>query len=151
MKFLKALLLLAFLQLLSACSGSGEATTRKEQEAEFKLAFGFPAPASIVEINYADLSNRGVVDSAYAQWFKFTYDAKVFERIVATGFTPATFIFQADSDAAPPWWASVMPANTTEYSRTHEDTPSVEGFSFREKLWHDESTGHVYFHKSYWD
>ena len=67
MKIAYNILLIMTTAFMVSCSGSSEAKTRKEQEVEFTNAFGFPPPATITTINYADLSNRGVMDGAYGQ------------------------------------------------------------------------------------
>lgn len=139
------------LAMLASCSGSGEATTRKEQEQEFTNAFGFAPPSAIASIEYADAYSRGVMDGAYGQWMAFTYDAGTFGIIVAGGYEPDSQSSLPGSASAPAWWPKALPGGTSTYTRDQDDTPVNEGFSFRENIWHDAGSGKVYFHKIYWD
>lgn len=145
--FLRTAVLLACLSascLLASCSKSGEAKTRGEQEEAFRGSFGFAPPASVTEIKYADLYQRGVVDGDYEQWMKFTFQAEVFDQIVKEkGYqkdgTPAVV---SGSDK-PEWWPQ---GSAGGYVREGK-----EGASYCAHLWHDEKTGFVYWHQSWWD
>ena len=151
MKSIFILLLTVITGILTSCSGSSEAKTRKEQEAEFKNAFGFSPPLTIVSIEYFDRYNRGVMDGGYGQWMSFTYNEESYRKIVANGYVSAGSTSFPNGDAAPDWWPEAVTSDSSLFSRSHDDTPVDEGFSFREYLWYDESEGKVFFHKSYWD
>ncbi|MCB1100000.1 MAG: hypothetical protein KDN22_30830 [Verrucomicrobiae bacterium] len=149
-KFLLHVAALATLSLVS-CSGSSEATTRKDQEIEFTRAFGLSPSASITQIAYSDLYNRGVMDGAYGQWMRFTFEKETFEKIVGNGYSMAMHPSLGNKEVSPAWWPKSIAPRATVYTRTHEDTPENEGFSFDEILWHDSVAGFVYYHKLHWD
>jgi hypothetical protein len=153
MKIACCILLIVPSILLASCSRSGEAKTRKEQEAEFASAFGFSPPPTITTINYSDLSNRGVMDGAYGLWLSFSFDQASFDKIVLGGFKKGQMsVDPTDSGSgSPAWWPKTVAPGTVIFSRSQDDTPANEGFQFREYLWHDSASGLVFFHKSYWD
>ena len=153
MKIAYGIILLVAAIFLVSCSGSSEAKTRKEQEVEFTNAFGFSPPPTITTINYSDLYNRGVMDGAYGQWLSFSFDQATFDKIILGGYKKEqNSIFPSDTESASPaWWPKTIPTGTIIFSRSQDDTPDNEGFQFREYLWHDSTSGLVFFHKSYWD
>lgn len=153
MKIVYALAVTVAAIFMVSCSGSSEAETRKEQEAEFAKVFGFSPPTTITTINYADLCNRGVMDCAYGQWLSFSFDQASFDRIILGGYKKEqTGVFPSDSGSgSPAWWPKTIPTGTVIFSKSQDDTPDNEGFQFQEYLWHDGASGLVFFHKSYWD
>ncbi|MEK7951937.1 hypothetical protein [Luteolibacter soli] len=137
-----------FAAVLASCSKTSKADTRKEQEAGFERTFGFDPRASITSINYTSHYTRELTDGTTAVWLGFTYDQITFQKIVGGGYSTSTSTTVPDIKPSPAWWRK-PPANVTIYSRTQEDTPADEGFSFEEYLWHDESAGMVFLYKSY--
>jgi hypothetical protein len=150
MKITSALVLTIAALFMVSCSGSGEAKTRKEQEAEFNNAFGFHPPPTITTINYTDLSNRGVMDGAYDQWLSFTFDQASFDKIIQGRHKDVQSIDIPDGNA-PAWWPKAIPSGTALFFRSQKDTSTNEGFQFQEYVWHDSTSGLVFFYKSYWD
>jgi len=136
---------------MASCSGSSEAKTRKEQEVEFTNAFGFSPPATIMTINYADLSNRGLTDGAYGQWMSFSFEQASFDKIIVGGYKEERNADIPNGSVSPAWWPKTIPVGAVIYSRSQDDTPANEGFQFREYIWHDRASGLVFFHKNYWD
>lgn len=151
MKIAYSILLMIAVAFMVSCSSSSEAKTRKEQEVEFTNAFGFLPSAAIATINYADLSNRGVMDGAYGQWLSFSFDQASFDKIVLGGYKEERSGDIPNGSASPAWWPKTIPKGAVIYSRSQDDTPASEGFQFREYIWHDSSTGLVFFHKNCWD
>lgn len=151
MKIAHGILFLTTSIFLASCSGSREANTRKDQEVEFTNAFGFSPPSAITTINYADLSNRGVMDGAYGQWMSFSYEQASFDKIILAGYKEEQYSDIPNGGASPAWWPSAIPRGSVILSRSQDDTPANEGFQFREYIWHDRASGFVYFHKNYWD
>lgn len=151
MKIAYTLLLTVAAIFMMSCSGSGEAKTRKEQEAEFSKAFGFTPPTTITTINYTNLSNRGVMDSGYGEWMSFSFDQASFDKIILGRYKAEHYIKIPNNDASPVWFPKTIPNGTTIFSRSQDDTPANEGFQFREYIWHDSASALVFFHKSYWD
>ena len=136
---------------VASCSGGSKATTREQKESEFKDAFGFFPPSAIVSIEYSDRYNRGLMDGAYGQWMSFTYDEEAYRRILGSGYNQINPSSLPISDASPVWWPKKIPGGSSVFSINQDDTTEDEGFSFKSYLWHDESTGQVFFQKSYWD
>jgi hypothetical protein len=151
MKIASTLLLTVAAIFMVSCSGSSEAKTRKEQEAEFIKAFGFSPPTTITTINYADLYNRGVMDGAYGQWMSFSFDQATFDKIILRGYKEEQNSDVPNNNASPTWWPKTIPNSTVIFSKSQDDTPADEGFQFREYIWHDSASGLIFFHKSYWD
>ena len=151
MKISFVLFLIIAAIFMVSCSGSSEAKARKEQEAEFTIAFGFSPPPAIKTINYADLYNRGVMDGAYGQWLSFTFQQTSFDKIIAGNYKEERSGDIPNGTASPSWWPKTIPNGTIIFSRSQDDTPANEGFQFREYIWHDSASGLVFFHKSYWD
>ncbi|MEZ5299732.1 MAG: hypothetical protein R3F11_03550 [Verrucomicrobiales bacterium] len=151
MKHIFSFLIAAPLIALAACSMSGKADTREEQEAEFKAAFGFSPPAAIAEIKYGDLYNRRVMEGSYYQWMRFTIDAPTFAKIVASGFRPRSSTLSLSTATTPDWWAAGISDSAAIYVRRHSDTPEDEGFSFEEVLWENPETGYTYYRRKCWD
>ena len=151
MKIASALLVTIAAIFMVSCSGSSEAKTRKEQESEFTKAFGFSPPTTITTINYADLYNRGVMDGAYGQWLSFSFEQASFDRIILGGYKAEQYSDIPNGGASPAWWPKTIPKGTVIFSRSQDDTPTDEGFQFREYIWHDSASGFVFFHKNYWD
>ena len=151
MKIAASNLLVLTTACMLSCSGSSKAKTRTEQEVEFTNAFGFPPPATITTINYADLSNRGVMDGAYGQWLSFTFDQASFDKIILGGYKEERNGDIRNGSSSPAWWPKTIPMGAVIFSRSQDDTPVNEGFQFREYFWHDSASGLVFFHKSCWD
>lgn len=151
MKIAYSILLIIAATFTVSCSSSREAKTRKEQEAEFTNAFGFSPTAAITTINYADLSNRGVMDGAYGQWLSFSFEQTSFDKIILGGYKEQRSDDIPNNSASPAWWPKTIPKGAVIYSRSQDDTPANEGFQFREYVWHDSASGLVFFHKIYWD
>jgi hypothetical protein len=153
MKIASTMLLIVAAIHLMSCSGSSEAKTRKEQEVEFTNAFGFSPPSTLKTINYSDLYNRGVMDGAYGQWLSFSFDQASFDRIILGGYKKEqNSVLPSDSGSgSPAWWPKTIPTDTVIFTRSQDETPDHEGFQFQEYLWHDNTSGLVFFYKSYWD
>jgi hypothetical protein len=151
MKIASGILVILTTAFMVSCSGSSEAKNRNEQEVEFTNAFGFLPPATITTINYADLSNRGVMDGAYGQWLSFSFDQASFDKIIHRGYKEVQNGDIPNGGASPAWWPKTIPKGAVIFSRSQDDTPANEGFQFREYIWHDSASGLVYFHKNYWD
>jgi hypothetical protein len=151
MKTACCILFILITVFLASCSGSSEATTRKEQEVEFTKAFGFSPPPAITTIDYADLYNRGVMDGAYGQWLRFSFDQASFDKVILGGYKEEQGGSVPNGNASPAWWPRTIPNGTIVYTRSQDDTPVNEGFQFREYIWHDHASGFVFFHKSHWD
>lgn len=132
----------------SGCSKT--ATTRVDQEAEFKELFGIVPSAAVVKIRYHDSSGIG----GYIRWMSFTYDAATYDAVLKKGgykLSEVSMGGSAESSGAPAWWPKAHPPQPTLYSRSQDDTPENEGYQFEEFLWHDSSSGIVYLSKAYWD
>ena len=153
MKTAYGIILIVAAILMVSCSGSSEANTRKEQQAEFTNAFGFSPPPTITTINHSELYNRGVMDGTDGQWLSFSFDQAAFDKIILRGYKKdQDSSFPSDTgSASPAWWPKTIPAGTIVFSRSQDDTPDNEGFQFQEYLWHDCASGLVFFHKSCWD
>jgi hypothetical protein len=148
MKIGTTLLLAVFATVLASCSKTSKADTRKEQEAGFERTLGFEPPASITSINYTSRYIRELTDGSSVVWMSFTYDQTTFQKIVEGGYSTSTSSTVPDSNASPAWWRKPG-GNVTIYSRTQDNTPADEGFSFEEYLWHDESAGMIFLYKFY--
>jgi len=151
MKIVYRLLAITAAAFLWSCAGSDEAKTRREQELEFTKAFGFSPSSSITTIRQSDLYRRGLLDGGAAEWLSFTFEQATFDKIIQTGYNQGQNASDTQSSTAPSWWPSKIPQGVVVYSRSQDDTPEDEGFQFREYIWHDITSGFVYFHKSYWD
>ena len=151
MKIPYGLLAIAVGALLTSCAGSDEAESREEQEREFTKAFGFPPSSSITTIRQSDLYRRGLLDGGAAEWLSFTFEQATFDKIIDTGYNQEQNGSAPQSTTSPSWWPSTIPQDVVVYSRSQDDTPEDEGFQFEEYIWHDVTSGLVYFHKSYWD
>lgn len=150
MKITSSILPMVAVVFLACCSSSSEALTREEQEAKFTRTFGFSPPPIIKTIEYADLSSRGVMNGGYGQWLMFTFDQDSYDKIILAGYTRTQLVGIPNSKVAPTWWPASVPNGSAIFSRSHDDTPKDEGFSFKEYLWYNESSGLVFFHKNYW-
>jgi len=151
MKSASGIFLILAAVFLVSCSRSHEAKARNDQEVEFSGIFGFSPPPTITTINYSDLYNRGVMDGSAVQWLSFTFEQSSFDKIIQGGYTNEKSANIPNGGATPSWWPKTIPEDTVIYSRSQNDTPEEEGFSFQEYIWHDDASGLVFFCKSYWD
>ena len=138
---------------ITSCSRNTEAQTRKDQEAAFRNVFEFEAPTSIIEIRYADVYQRNLMDSVYAQWIRFSYDEVVFGRLLKDrGFhsrKDGLFYGDLGGPMLPKWWPEVHESEIALYVHENEQTKKPGESSFREFLWHDKKSNYVYFHRRY--
>ena len=136
--------------LLAVFSCSKTATSRIDQEAEFKDLFGIAPPAAVVNIRYHEASGMG----GYERWMSFTWDAATYDAVLkANGYKLSKFSMAGDGNtpSAPAWWPKKDPPQSVVYYRDQDETPEQEGFQFWEFMWHDASSGLVYFSKYYCD
>ena len=112
------------------------------------MNFGFPPPASVTEIKYADYYQRGVVDGAYEQWLICTFRADVFDQIVKRrGYQRSeTSILLISGSHKPAWWTQVSSGGNIAYEGEGKD-----GASYSAQLWHDEKTGLIHWHQTWTD
>lgn len=130
--------------LQTGCTKSGEAQTRAAQEEAFRENFGFPPPASVIEIQYADHYQRGVVDGDYEQWLRCTFQAEVFDQMVTKkGYHKGGTSTLFSGPNKPGWWPK---DEVGEYVREGND-----GASYQSHLWHNPKTGFVYWHQVWTD
>lgn len=128
----------------TGCTKSGEAKTRAAQEEAFRVSFGFAPPASITEIKYADHYQRGVVDGDYEQWLMCTFQADVFDQMVKKkGYRKGEIAPLTSGPGKPAWWP--------ERTATGYVLEGNDGASYQADLWHDPSTGFVYWHQVWVD
>lgn len=133
--------------LQAGCTKSGEAKTRAAQENAFRDAFGFAAPASIIEIKYADYYQREVMDGSYEQWLRCTFQAEVFDKMVKTkGYQRRGSSDLVSGSNNPAWWPAGNAGENTTFVLEGHDGPS-----HRAHLWHDQKTGFTYWHQVSWD
>jgi hypothetical protein len=138
-------------EFMVSCSGSSEAKTRTQQEAEFTNAFGFSPPATITTITYSDFYMRGFVDCSYDEWMSFSFDQASFDQIILGRSKNKPHSDLLEGRATPAWWPKAIPNSTVMFTRSQDDAPANEGFYFRESIWHDRASGLVFYHKNYWD
>lgn len=113
-----------------SCSGSSEAKTREEQDAEFAKAFGFAPPTTITTINYADLYNRGVLDGAYGQWMSFSFDQASFDKIILGGYKQEQYSDVPNGSASPAWWPKTISSSTVIFHDPKMILRRMKDFSF---------------------
>jgi hypothetical protein len=145
-----ALLWALGLPLLQACSMSGDATSRQEQEEKFRTAFGISPASEVRDISYSWACGRGLMDGSQNEWMRFTYIPSLMSEIIdKKGFKEKSF-FPAPFPNDPKWWNTPQP-HAKIYVREAGDTPEDEGFQFREVLWADPTTGFAYYSRFCWD
>jgi len=141
--------------IVSACSRTVEARTRREQEMYFRNIFDFDAPSAIAEIKYMDVYQRNLMDSVYAQWMRCSYNEEVFQRLLKErGYVPRrsnVFYLDLGGPVMPKWWPDVDESKLAIFVRESDRATNPDQTSFREFLWHDEKTNHMYFHRRYGD
>ncbi|MES2475407.1 MAG: hypothetical protein V4640_06480 [Verrucomicrobiota bacterium] len=123
----------------------------RKPEVEFQDIFGLAAPETVTDIRYHETSSYF---GGWTRWISFTCDAATYNEVLKKGgYKPSRFHMAGDGNtsSAPAWWPKTDPPQSVVYDRDQDDTPEQEGFQFREFMWHDPSSGLVYFSKSYWD
>lgn len=144
-------MVLAAVVLAVTCYGPTEVTDRKKQEAEFKDLFKIVPTVAVADIRYHE---KDSIFGGWTRWMSFTYDAATYDAVLKTNaYTHSKFSMAGDANtpSAPVWWPKTDPPHSVVYYLDQDDTPEREGFQFREFMWHDPSSGLVYFSKSYWD
>jgi hypothetical protein len=112
---------------------SKTATTRHDQETEFKDLFGIAPTSAVTDIRYH------VNDSYFSGctlWMNFTCDPATYETILkANDYKPSKESMIGEGrTGAPAWWPKADPPQAILYSRSQDDTPANEGFQFLEFL-----------------